>query len=311
MDIIAACKIRDISKVIDPTVLAFAPLLKRAKKSILEVPKKTFQYGQTERHQLDVYYPLTSITTETPVLVYVYGGGFNTGEKVISPKSFGLVYTNVAAFFARRGYVVVIPDYRLTPDTQYPGSAEDVRDAVRWVLENPSSLSPTDVLPDIEHLAMLGHSAGAAHIATMLFDPAVIAQDDPLRGRISAALLESPPFDLSEMTLGWDSGPTHAQYWRSLELAKEHDPLHLYRRLSPVAVEKLPPLLMIEAEFEPEWLIRAGDAFQDEVAEKTGKRLTRLIARGHNHISLNWALSTGEGEEWAEDVVAWLESNRS
>lgn len=156
---------------------------------------------------------------------------------------------------------------------------------------------------------MMGHSAGAAHIATMLFLPDVLPKDDPLRERIKVAILESPPFDLSAMTMEWPTADVHAKYWVTLEKAKEEDPLHLYRRLDKeFSLEKLPRLLMVEGEFEPEWLIDAGKVFHKEVEEKTGEDLRIVVAKGHNHVSLNWALSTGEGEEWAEEVIEWLKA---
>jgi acetyl esterase/lipase len=259
--------------------------------------------------KLDVYYPQTSQIPKSPVLFFIYGGGFNTGEKSISPKTFGLVYANVAAYFARRGHVVVIPDYRLVPHVIFPGPAEDVRDALRWVIENPECLvSEASPHPDLHNIVMLGHSAGAAHIATMLFSTDVLPADDPLRDRIEATVLESPPYDLSAMTMEWPTADIHAEYWVTLEKAKENDPWHLFQRLDDKVVAKLPRILMLE--FEPEWLSDAGKVFHKEVKDRTGKDLRVVIAKGHNHISMNWALSTGEGEEWAEEVVEWLDKVR-
>ncbi|PPQ96014.1 hypothetical protein CVT26_016176 [Gymnopilus dilepis] len=332
MNIIADFKDREIAKVIDPSewlfpfsipaltsnpddvftatstaVAAFAPLLKAKKDTIREIPVKTFQYGPTERHQLDIYYPLTPVFEKTPILFFVYGGGFNTGERSISPKSFGLVYACVGAFYARRGYIVVIPDYRLVPDVTFPGPAEDVRDAIRWVVQNPENLvSDGTPSPDNHAIALMGHSAGGAHIGTMLFHPTVLAQEDELRTRIFAVVFEAPPYDLTALSEEWNTAPIYVQFWGSLEAAKANDPLHLYRRLPKPTLERLPRMLMVEGEKEPEWLIEVGKMFHDEVRQRTGESLTRIIAKGHNHISLNWALSSGEGEEWAEGVVDWL-----
>lgn len=247
-------------------------------------------------------------------MFFIYGGGFNTGDRSISPRTFGLVYACVGAFFARRGYVVVVPDYRLVPHVHFPGPAEDVRDAVRWAVAHPENLvgAHAGAPPaDLDALVLLGHSAGAAHIATLLFHLGVLAADDPLRARIRAAVLESPPYDLSAMTPAWPTADVHAAYWRTLDEAKAHDPLHLYRRLAPSVAARLPALLMVEGEREPDWLVYAGNEFSREMLEKTGEAPVRIVARGHNHISLNWALSTGEGEEWAEEVVEWLLKVRS
>ena len=146
------------------------------------------------------------------MLFFVYGGGFNTGDRSIAPRTFGLVYACVAAFFARRGCVVVVPDYRLVPHVVFPGGAEDVRDAVRWVVAHPPCLRLDAAVegaeagvgapggdsedPALDKILLVGHSAGAAHVATMLFHHGVLPADDPLRARIRAVVLQAPPYDL-------------------------------------------------------------------------------------------------------------------
>ncbi|KDR72970.1 hypothetical protein GALMADRAFT_125849 [Galerina marginata CBS 339.88] len=308
MEVIAQYKNKEIPKVIDPTVAAFAPLLKAKKNFIREIPVKSFTYGPTDRHQLDIYYPLTTTSEKAPILFFIYGGGFNTGERSISPRSFGLVYACLAAFFARRGYIVVVPDYRLVPHVLFPGPAEDIRDAIRWVINNPENLvSDGSPFPDLNTIVMMGHSAGAAHIATLLFHPNVLLDNDELRSKIKAAVLESPPYDLSAMTMDWgETAAIHTKYWGTLEGAKANDPLHLYRRLPNTVIEALPKILMVEAEREPDWLANAGTAFHEEIRTRTGENIKRIIAKGHNHVSLNWALSSGEGEDWGEQVAEWL-----
>lgn len=83
------------------------------------MPRKTFRYGATERHnvsrddqdhpptthstpQLDVYYPEASSGGSVPILFFVYGGGFDTGTRQFDPP-LDLIYTNTGAFFAKRG----------------------------------------------------------------------------------------------------------------------------------------------------------------------------------------------------------------
>jgi len=225
MEVIAQIKDKEIDKVATPTIAAFAPLLKAKRTFIREIPQKTFKYGPTDRCQLDIYYPIIPLTGDTPILFFIYGGGFNTGDRSLSPNTFGLVYACVAAFYARRGFIVVIPDYRLVPNVTFPGPAEDVRDAISWIIQNPqlliSSGSPS---PAINRLLIMGHSAGAAHIATMLFSPNILGLTDDLRSKIVAVILVSGPYDLGPMQADWPSASIHAQYWGSLEAAKSQRP---------------------------------------------------------------------------------------
>lgn len=242
----------------------------------------------------------------------------NTGDRRISPKTFGLVYSCVAAYYARRGYLVIIPDYRLVPHVKYPGPAEDVRDALRWVVQNlnvqnenesPSEETalPNLLIPDLDRIILMGHSAGALHIVTMMFEPSVLPWDDDLRHRIKGLILQAPPYDLSQMTTDWSTWSIHAQYWGNLEIMKANDPINLYRRIPGHVVDKLPKLLMVQGENEPDWLIYSSDRFHEAVRDRTGVALDRIIAKGHNHISVNWALSTDVGEEWAEETTVWLQ----
>lgn len=86
-------------------------------------------YGPHARHRLDVYRPddLVSAPAGTPraVLLVFHGGGFIGGDK--SQRR------NVGECFAREGFVTVLANYRLAPDSRWPSGAEDVVAATAWV----------------------------------------------------------------------------------------------------------------------------------------------------------------------------------
>jgi len=65
----------------------------------------------------------------------------------------------------------------------------------------------------------------------------------------------------------------------------------------------------VEGEWEPDWLLDAGKALQQTLTDGTQQPNEKIVALGHNHISLIWALSTGQGEQWGEDVVGWYKRN--
>ncbi len=71
----------------------------------------------------DVCRPVDAIAA--PVIVFFYGGAWRGGNKEL--------YRYVAKALARRGYVAVIPDYRIYPEVCYPEFIEDGALAVRWV----------------------------------------------------------------------------------------------------------------------------------------------------------------------------------
>ncbi|KAG6806417.1 hypothetical protein H0H92_011429, partial [Tricholoma furcatifolium] len=106
METIAQLKSTVIFEVLEPTLKAFIPLLEVNRAKIEEIPRKTFQYGYTDRHKLDVYYPLVpSDSGKTSILVWVYGGSFVTGNRRMPPPN-DMGYMALGSFFARRGFIV-------------------------------------------------------------------------------------------------------------------------------------------------------------------------------------------------------------
>ena len=109
-------------------------------------------YAKGARHTLDVCRPTSA--TAAPVIVFFYGGGWRSGSK--------RTYRYVAKALARRGYVAVLPDYRIYPQARYPDFLDDGAQAVRWVKDNVQRFGG-----DPQKIFLMGHSAGA-HIAAML-----------------------------------------------------------------------------------------------------------------------------------------------
>lgn len=110
-------------------------------------------YGTGPRRMLDVYAPRKN-GTDRPVVLFFYGGSWNSGTRT--------GYAFVGRALAARGFVVVIPDYRLVPEVRYPGFVEDGAAAVRWTEGHVR-----DFGGDPGRIVLMGHSAGA-YIAAML-----------------------------------------------------------------------------------------------------------------------------------------------
>jgi len=88
------------------------------------------------------------------VIVFFYGGGWQSGRRQD--------HTFVAEAFTSRGFVVVIPDYRVYPQASYPAFVEDGARAVAWTVDHATTYGG-----DPKRITLMGHSAGA-HIAAML-----------------------------------------------------------------------------------------------------------------------------------------------
>ncbi|MDT7934666.1 MAG: alpha/beta hydrolase [Sphingomonadaceae bacterium] len=111
-------------------------------------------YGDGPRRKLDVYAPARPASGAMPTVVFFYGGSWNSGTRA------GYAFAGRA--LSARGFVVIVPDYRLVPQVRYPAFIEDGAAAVRWAERHAGEYGG-----DPRRIVLVGHSAGA-YIAAML-----------------------------------------------------------------------------------------------------------------------------------------------
>ena len=102
--------------------------------------------------------PETS-TSARPVLIFIHGGAFVGGNKRTSPTS--PLYDNVMLWAVQNGFVGVNATYRLAPQSPYPAGAEDIAAVVALVASKIGERGG-----DPARVYLMGHSAGAVHVAT-------------------------------------------------------------------------------------------------------------------------------------------------
>ncbi len=113
-------------------------------------------YQPGPRGGLDVYRPRQA-NGSTPVVVFIYGGGWDQGAKAD--------YAFIGDALASKGFVTFIPDYRLYPDVRWPAFLEDNAKAVRWVRDHAAEFGG-----DPSKLFLVGHSAGAYNAVMLSLD---------------------------------------------------------------------------------------------------------------------------------------------
>jgi hypothetical protein len=86
---------------------------------------RDLRYGEHPRHRLDVH--TSGRENNAPVLVFVHGGGFTGGDKLVpgTPQ-----YDHIGAWAVRNGWVGVTITYRLAPESAWPSGAQDTAAAV-------------------------------------------------------------------------------------------------------------------------------------------------------------------------------------
>lgn len=257
----------------------FAPLLESSE-GVQD--KLDLQYGEHERHKLDVY--CKPDVANAPVVLYVPGGGFTGGDKRQDDTFFG----NVGRFFAKRGIVSVTMNYRLAPEFAWPAAAQDIKSAVQWIKANIASFGG-----DPDRLFLFGHSAGAAHAATYLFDPDIKGADD-----VRAAALASGLYILRTA----DMRPNVAQYFGSAE-----ERFHRRSALSHVAQSTVPVFLSV-AEYDPVPLATPTFELAEALTRRDGRPPPFLRVDDHNHFSYISSIGSPDGR-YADRLLAFVQAH--
>jgi len=148
---------KDILGNIEKTLEVYTPLLAVAPKHGITV-QRDVAYGADARHRADVF--RADGLKNAPVVVFLHGGAYVRGDRDVNPE----VYGNVPMYFARQGMLGVNATYRLAPAAQWPAAAQDVASLVAWLKSNAARFGG-----DPNRIYLIGHSAGATHVATYLY----------------------------------------------------------------------------------------------------------------------------------------------
>jgi acetyl esterase/lipase len=144
-------------------------------------------YGADPRHRLDVYLPDAHFPAPRPLVVFFYGGRWETGDKA--------EYRFVGAALAALGYVAVLPNYRLYPAVKMPGFMDDAARAALWAFEHAA-----EVGGDPGRFYMMGHSAGAHLAALATLDRRYFAATGRPAPAIAGVIGLSGPYDFLPLT---------------------------------------------------------------------------------------------------------------
>ncbi|WP_312088646.1 alpha/beta hydrolase [Chryseobacterium sp.] len=108
---------------------------------------------------LDIYTPKNTDTKKLPVVIYVHGGAWVEGNKLIYGDNF---IENTISKLLDQNFAVISINYRLvTKEIHFNAPIQDTKDAVRWVRKNSDQYHL-----DSNNIGMWGDSAGA-HLALL------------------------------------------------------------------------------------------------------------------------------------------------
>lgn len=192
-----------------------------------------------------IYSP-PALAATTPGLVYFHGGGFVIG-------SLDSEHGNCLALCRNLGIVLVSVDYRLAPETPFPGGLEDCYAALQWAQQNSAAL-----MLDPTRLGVFGQSAGgglAAATALLARDrngPKICFQylgipelDDRLATHSMQQYTDTPMWNRPNAELSWD-------YYLGAGYTRGGDDVPCHA--APARAEDLsglPPAYVSTMEFDP------------------------------------------------------------
>lgn len=171
-------------------------------------------YGADPRQKLDVFQPLPPAAgtpapdarvPAPPLVVFFYGGSWTRGERAD--------YRFVGEALAAHGAVVLVADYRLSPQVRYPDFLADCAQAVRWAFDHARELGA-----DPTRIHLMGHSAGAYNVAMLALDPRWLAGAGLSPGQLAGWIGLAGPYDFlpivnpeAQVAFNWPATPRDTQ----------------------------------------------------------------------------------------------------
>ncbi|MSU59817.1 MAG: alpha/beta hydrolase [Pedosphaera sp.] len=120
---------------------------------VKDVPYGT---GGTTPLRLDIYRPKKHVDAPLPVVVYIHGGGWMTGDKAEKHSA------DAALQLAEAGFFVASINYRLSGEAAFPAAIEDCKCAVRFLRAHAAQYGIRT-----DRIGAWGMSAGG-HLALLL-----------------------------------------------------------------------------------------------------------------------------------------------
>ncbi|RSK50832.1 alpha/beta fold hydrolase [Hymenobacter rigui] len=210
---------------------------------------------QARGHQLDVYAPKRKTATPYPVVVFIHGGSWNSGNKNF--------YSFIGRRLAKQGVVAVVINYRLAPQVHVPQMADDCTRAVIWTAAHIAAYGG-----DPQRIFVMGHSAGGGLAALLAADDTLFRRWGLTQNPVRGAVLDDP------------AGLDMYEYLRKMEYP--HDDQYLVPFGHDPAVWKQVSALYQLTEHTPPVLLLTGGETYPSISSSSRRFQQRLSALGHS-----------------------------
>ncbi len=243
--------------------------------TVADVAYCTGDGADAVKHKLDLYLPKGH--KDYPVLFFVHGGAWRTGDK-----NFFGAYSSLGKFYARRGIGTVVTNYRLSPKVQHPEHIKDVARAFAWTARNITKYGGR---PDA--LFLCGHSAGGHLVALLAADETYLKAEGVKASAVRAVIPISGIYRIPE---------------RGMASVFGRDPA-VKRKAGPIEHVRpgLPPFLILYAENDYPVCGRVpSEAFCKALVEKKVDAATKEI-KDRSHLSI--IMSAARADDPVSDAI--------
>ena len=229
---------------------------------------KDVRYRAGDRGTYDLYVP-DGATSTTPVVVFIYGGSWDSGDKA--------TYLFVGQSLASQGVIVAIPDYRVYPEVTFPTFVDDAALATASVAK-AVSVGGNGVPAGDHPIFSMGHSAGAEIAALLVTDARRLERVGYSRNRLAGFIGLAGPYDFLPLT--------EDRYKRIFPLAtrNESQPVNF-------ADGNAPPMLLIAGADDTTVLPKNTRSLAHKVRARGGTVEERIVP-GVDHVGAITAFAT-------------------
>jgi acetyl esterase/lipase len=283
-----AQKLAELGRVVDPpgTARLYAPLQPREPYFGVRIERE-LRYGPSERDVLDIFMP-QNVTSGRPVLIFVHGGAFIGGSKRRPDSPF---YDNIMLWAVKNGFIGVNIDYRLAPQFRWPTGAEDVATAIQWVSKEIGERGG-----DPSRIYVMGHSAGAFHVANYVSHPEFYKVKN---GGVKGAIMTSATYDLTTGAVG---DPERAYYGDDASRYAGQSSL-------PGLLKTDIPLMAVSSELDLPVFVKQLELFKAAACKRpTGCARTVMLPQ-HSHMSEVYSINTDD-TRLTDQILEFVKTGR-
>ena len=228
-----------------------------------------------DRQRLDLYLPHDPQSRRLPLIVWVHGGGWRSGDKKNCP----------ARRFFGEGYAVASINYRLSRHAVFPAQLQDCKAAIRWLRANADERGI-----DPNRIGVWGSSAGG-HLVALLgttgaVDEFEVGPNRHVSSRVQAVCDFFGPTDFTRMnrfpsTIDHDAADSPESRLIGGPVQENRDKA---RRADPITYvsAEAPPFLIVHGDADPLVPHNQSELLY-EALRRAGVDTTFYTVRGGRH----------------------------